>query len=142
MLPSASFDGRGWVVDPVSLILLALAAGAAAGVKDTASQAIKDGYAALKRLVSSRVAKQPTGELVVAQHAADPETWQAPLRKALTDADASNDQELVTAAQELMELIDPQGTRAGSYTITASGDRAVAAQTIIGNVSTGDTNPH
>jgi hypothetical protein len=33
-------------MDPISLIVLAVAVGAIAGVKDTASQAVKDAYAA------------------------------------------------------------------------------------------------
>lgn len=43
--------------------------------------------------------------------------------------------ELLAAAQRLLQLTDP----AGAYTITASGDRSVAAHTIHGGVHTGDT---
>ena len=43
-------------MDPVTLILTALAAGAALGVKDTASAAVKDAYEGLKALVKKRFA--------------------------------------------------------------------------------------
>jgi hypothetical protein len=41
-------------MEPVSLIVAALAAGAAAGVKPTAEQAVKDAYAGLKKLITDR----------------------------------------------------------------------------------------
>src|SRR5262245_28026509 len=51
MIPDRA--GRGAAMDPVTLIVAALAAGAASGVGDTASTAIKDGYYGLKRLVAA-----------------------------------------------------------------------------------------
>ena len=45
-------------MDPITLIVTALAAGAALGVKDAASSAVKDAYAGLKALVSKRLARQ------------------------------------------------------------------------------------
>jgi hypothetical protein len=45
----------GAVVEPVTTALVtALAAGAAAGLKDTAAQAVKDAYAKLKGLIRTR----------------------------------------------------------------------------------------
>jgi hypothetical protein len=43
-------------MDPVTLIVAALVAAAAAGGKDVASAAVKDAYAELKRLLVDRVA--------------------------------------------------------------------------------------
>jgi hypothetical protein len=42
-----------------------------------------------------------------------------------------------------MELLDPVGAQAGSYTVNvkATGDHSVAAHTIHGGVRTGDTHP-
>ena len=51
-------------MDPITLIVTALAAGAALGLKDTASSAIKDAYQGLKTLVKKRLASQADGELV------------------------------------------------------------------------------
>ena len=42
-------------MDPITLIVTALAAGAALGVTDTASQTVKDAYAGLKALVRKRL---------------------------------------------------------------------------------------
>ena len=75
-------------MDPVTLIVTALAAGAAAGVEDTASGMVKDAYTALKRLVRKRLGGGPEAELVVARHEEAPQTWQAPLEAELTRAGA------------------------------------------------------
>ena len=46
-------------MDPVTLIVTALAAGAVFGLKDTASAAVKDAYAGLKALVKRRFVGRP-----------------------------------------------------------------------------------
>ena len=54
-------------MDPITLIVTALASGAALGVTDTASSAVKDAYAELKALVKKRLAGRPDAELVLAE---------------------------------------------------------------------------
>ncbi len=127
-------------MDPVTLIVAALAAGASAGVTDAVSQAVKDAYAGLKALVLRRVKDQPAGEVAVVEHEKDPDTWSAPLTKTLTTAGADRDPELITAAERLLQLADPAGANAGNYTvnIAATGDRSIAAHTIHGGAHTGD----
>jgi len=127
-------------MDPVTLIVAALAAGASAGVTDTVSQGIKDAYTGLKALVLRRV-KDTAGEVAVVEHAKDPDTWAAPLAKKLSDAGADTDPQVIEAAKRLLQLTDPDGCRAGNYTvnIAATGDRSIAAHTIHGGAHTGDT---
>ena len=48
-------------MDPISLIVAALAAGASAAVKDTAGQAVKDAYSGLKALVKRKLGVEPDG---------------------------------------------------------------------------------
>ena len=55
-------------MDPITLIVTALAAGAALGVSDTASSAVKDAYAGLKALVKKRFRGKADAELVLAKH--------------------------------------------------------------------------
>lgn len=128
-------------MDPVTLIVAALAAGGGAGLKDTAAQVVKDVYAGLKALALHRVKDTPAGEVAVIEHEKDPGVWSAPLAKTLTAAGADQDPELIAAAQRLMELVDPAGTKAGTYNVTAFGDHSVAAGTIHGGVHIGDTRP-
>jgi hypothetical protein len=112
-------------MDPVTLILTALAAGAALGVKDTASSAVKDAYGALKGLVKKRFGGRGDGELVLARYEQAPQTWEGPLAAELTAVGAGSDSELVAAAQALMALADEAGSRAGKYTVQVQGGQGV-----------------
>jgi hypothetical protein len=113
-------------VDPVTLVVAALVAGAAAGLKNTASSAVKDVYNGLKGLVRRKLADRPDGELVLARHEQDPQVWNKPLVQELTAAGAGDDPALVMAAQALMQLVDAAGSAAGRYQVSAS-DHAAAA---------------
>ena len=93
-------------MDPVTLIVTALAAGAASALQDGASAAVKDAYARLRARVERRFANRPKGELVLAEHEAAPQTWEAPLAAELSAAGAERDVALVAAAQALMRLTD------------------------------------
>ena len=105
------------IMDPVTLIVMALAAGAALGLKDTASAAVKDAYAGLRALVKRRFAGRSKGELVLTEHEAAPKTWEKPLAAELAAAGADRDGELVAAAQALMHLVDEEGFEAGKYNV-------------------------
>lgn len=112
-------------VDPVTLIVTALAAGAAAGLTDAASSAVKNAYDSLKALVRKRLAGRPNGELVLVKHEKNPGTWRAPLAAELDKAGASRDPDLIAAAHALMSLVDEAGTRAGKYTVDVRGAQGV-----------------
>jgi hypothetical protein len=112
-------------MDPITLIVTALAAGAALGLKDTASSAIKDAYAGLKALARKRLAGRPDADVVLCQHEKAPQTWQAPLMAELDEAGADRDRDLVAAAQALMSLVDAAGAGAGKYTVDVRGAQGV-----------------
>ena len=112
-------------MDPVTLIVTALAAGAASALQDGASAAVKDAYARLKALVTKRFADHPEGELALAKHEAAPQTWEKPLVAELSAAGAEGDAHLVAAAQALMRLVDEAGSRSGKYLVTMHGSEGV-----------------
>ena len=112
-------------MDPVTLIVTALAAGAASALQDGASSAVKDAYARVTALVKKRFANRPKGELVLAEHQAAPQTWEAPLAAELSAAGADGDPDLVAAAQALMSLVDDAGSRAGKYAVTVQESEGV-----------------
>ena len=112
-------------MDPVSLVLNALTSGAAQGVAESASDAVKAAYSRLKRLVSGRFAGNKTAEVALVEHADDPDTWQAPLAKALANSGASADRSVIEAAQQLMALLDEAGTREGKYRVDLRGAQGV-----------------
>jgi len=68
----------GGAVDPVSLIVAALAAGAGSAVQDGASAAVKGAYARLRDAVRGRLAGRADGAVVLARHGNDPQVWEAP----------------------------------------------------------------
>lgn len=108
-------------MDPVSLIVAALVAGAATALKDTASQAVKDAYAGFKALLRRRTEDAPAVEVAMQQHEEAPEVWEQPLRQQLTKAGIGQDAEVVAAATRLLALADP----GGKYTVTITGGQGV-----------------
>jgi hypothetical protein len=105
-------------MDPLTLIVAALTAGAVGGAGNVASTAVGDAYQGLKRLVAARFSGKKAAEVALAEHETDPEVWRAPLEKALSDSGASTDRDVIAAAQRLMELLDKAGSIAGKYTVT------------------------
>jgi hypothetical protein len=116
-------------MDPITLIVTALTAGAAAGVLDTvkdgAKASVKAAYATLRSLAKKRVAGNQGAEAALAEIEAGPETWKAPLAVKLTQLDAASDTDLVAAAQAFMDLIDPAGAKAGKYNVTITNSQGV-----------------
>jgi hypothetical protein len=112
-------------MDPVTLIVGALAAGAAKGTGETAATAVKDAYQGLRRLVLTMFAGNATAEVVLAEHAADPDTYQAPLAKQVRDSGAGADPAVIEAAQQLMALLDQTGGRTGKYRVNLTGAQGV-----------------
>ena len=112
-------------MEPVTLIVTALAVGAGLGLKNAASSAITDAYASLKALARKRLADRPDGELVLTRHEHAHDTWQHPLAAELAAAGASTDTDLLSAAHALLTLADPAGSRAGKYTVSVTGSRGV-----------------
>ncbi len=104
-------------MDPVTLIVTALAAGAAAALKDTASQAVKDAYAGLRALVQQRLAGKPAAETALAQYEAKPKVWEEPLKDGLAEAGAGEDAALLESAQRLLKLVQPQQAAQGKYNV-------------------------
>jgi hypothetical protein len=116
-------------VEPITLILTALAAGTSAGtidaLKDSAKDAAKAAYAKLRGLAGKRVAGRPDGKLALERYEAAQKKWEAVLTDELTEAGAANDTELVAAAKALMELVDQAGAKSGKYNVTIKNAKGV-----------------
>jgi hypothetical protein len=109
-------------MDPTTVIVTALATGAAAAAKETAGEVIKDAYHGLKALIQRKFADKPEAESILAKHAEKPAVWEAPLKEALAEVAADRDAAILTAAQQLMALIDPQQAATGKYTVHIAGN--------------------
>jgi hypothetical protein len=114
-------DEDGAEMDPIVLIVTALATGASAGtleaLKDDVKDAVKAAYARLRGLARKRVAGRPDGELALERHETAPQKWGSVLIDELTGAGAADDADLVAAAKEVMELVDRTGASAGKYNV-------------------------
>jgi hypothetical protein len=104
-------------VEPVSLIVTALVAGASEAVKDTAAQTVKDAYAGLRRLLKRRTQAEPSLEDVIDRHRDSPDREER-LRSGLASAGVAGDEMVLRAAQRLLALIDPTGADSGKYDVT------------------------
>jgi hypothetical protein len=128
-------------MEPLTLILTALAAGAAAAAKDTAAQAVKDGYKALKDLILSRWAGRPEAQTALAQHEQKPDVGKGPVADAVTSTGLDKDQLVISTAKALVEVLkaQPGGEQliqaaTGSYIAQAAGGSTAT-------VSVGSVNP-
>jgi hypothetical protein len=112
-------------MDPVTLIVTALTAGAASAVQDDAKGVVKAAFARLRTLVKERLAGRPGGELVLTQQARMPDVYRKPLEHELKESGAAADSALIIAAQELMKLIDGPGSAAGKYVVSVKDSAGV-----------------
>ncbi|MEJ7742305.1 MAG: hypothetical protein WKF73_07025 [Nocardioidaceae bacterium] len=112
-------------MDPISMIVGALAAGAATGLTDTASTALKDAYVGLRELVRRRFAARPAAETALVEHEKAPEVWQAPLATSLEATGAGGDEQIIEAAQHVLALVDQSGTPASKYLVDLRGSQGV-----------------
>jgi hypothetical protein len=118
-------------MEPITLILTALAAGASVGaldtLKDETKDAVKAAYGKLRDLIGKRFREVGTanGETILAEYEADPESYEKGLGKKLAEADAGTDEALLKAANALLELLDQQGGRPGKYNVTVTGSQGV-----------------
>jgi len=109
-------------MDPVTIILAALTAGAAAAMKDTTSIAIKDAYEGLKSLIKRKLAGKALAGAAVDAHALEPASAEAVLRPALQEAAADHDHELAEAAKALLAMADGDGSVRKRYTLQVTGN--------------------
>jgi hypothetical protein len=130
-------------MDPVSIVVAALATGAASALRDTTAAAIKDAYAALKDRLQRRYSVDTSG----VEKKPDSQVQQAAVKESLDDANAAEDVDLLTAARQLLQAVekfDPSSEAtaglilnridAGSIDIeriaAAAGSTAVTAQDV------------
>ncbi len=115
-------------MEPVSLILTALATGAAKAAGDAAP----DAYKALRELIKRKFASKPQAEMVLEEHEKDPETYEVPLKKKLIEADVDKDEEILKKAQELLKLANPEAAAKGTFNIKTGDVKGIAAGQISG----------
>jgi len=109
-------------MDPISAILAALTAGAAAAASETAGNAIKDAYEGFKLLLKKKLFGKEMATAAVDAHQKDPKSAEAVLRPALQDVHVTADASLMEAARVLLAKADPEGKIAARYQLNVTGD--------------------
>jgi hypothetical protein len=112
-------------MDPLSLVMSALAAGASAALKDTAGQAVTEAYAGLKELLKRKLGDRPLAGEVIEKHEEAPEVWDKPVEKELGESGVAEDEEVLRAAQQVLVAADPEGAQAGKYNVSISGGKGI-----------------
>jgi hypothetical protein len=106
--------GRNERMDPstaIDPITAAIATGAAAGLTGVATQAVKDGYGALKSGLRARFPKIDVGPL---EERPSSQAKKASLAEDLDEAGAVRDPELLQLARTLVEVIDHEAPQAAA----------------------------
>ncbi|HSL46713.1 MAG TPA: hypothetical protein VK897_24975 [Anaerolineales bacterium] len=108
-------------MDPITLIVSALTAGATAALQETAGTAIKDAYQGLIALVKQKFSKDPKAVTALDGDAEDLDTWQKALEKSIRETGAAEDEQILLAAQNLLKLLQSQESTP-KYNVEITGD--------------------
>ncbi|MEA5509546.1 hypothetical protein VB715_07200 [Crocosphaera sp. UHCC 0190] len=106
-------------MDPVSIILSALVAGGA----KTAGDVAQDAYNGLKALIKRKFESQGKSDsaTILDKYEQKPEKTKALLEDELTEVGADQDEEIIKAAQKLLEQLKPQEAAEGKFNVKISG---------------------
>jgi hypothetical protein len=107
-------------MEPISIILAALGAGAIAAAKDTAEKGVKDAYEGLKGLIKKRFAEQGKADssTILDKYQQKPEKTEALLEDELIEAGLDKlekDDEIIKVAQELLKQVKPEESTTAKY---------------------------
>lgn len=127
-------------MDPITLILAAVAAGAAVIAKEAVSAATKDAYNALKARIRHKFEDKPNAEIALIGYEQNPKEWETPFRDALIEVTAQQDEEIIKAAQKVMSHVNTQQIPSDiqQYIVNIGG---VEQQFITNKVDTMNINP-
>ncbi|MDZ8140938.1 MAG: hypothetical protein RM049_37570 [Nostoc sp. DedQUE04] len=95
-------------MEPISLIIAALGAGAIAAAKDTATTAVKDAYQGLKGLIKKKFEGDVLGQAMVDAKPEEIKQAEDLLKDKITKAGADQDAAIIQAAQELLNQVKEQ----------------------------------
>jgi hypothetical protein len=109
-------------MDPISLIITALSAGAIAAAKDTAGTAVKDAYLGLKTLIKKKFESDAFGQGMVDGKPEEIKQVESLLKDKLTKAGVDKDAEIIKLAQELLKQEKPEDSAAGKTNVVFQGE--------------------
>ena len=106
-------------MDPISLILSALVAGAAKSAGDVA----QDAYKGLKGLIKRKFDSQGKSDsaTILDKYEQKPEKTKPLLEDELTEVGADKDEQIIKLAEKLMEQLNPKEAAEGKFSVQISG---------------------
>lgn len=120
-------------MDPVSIIVGALIAGATDAVKETAGQAVKDAYAGLKGALGRVLTSHA---LPLLERRPESEDFKAALVDELTESGAGSNGTLIELSQCLLDAIEREGNASEGSRVIIRTIRA--ARLKIGDITAGE----
>jgi hypothetical protein len=117
-------------MDPLTVIVTAVATGAAVGLKDVAGAAIKDTYVGFKALILRKYGRKGLVKQCIQNIENDPKSQprQAMLKEELAKTQATQDQELLETAKGLLEAAKPADPQQGQQSISITGSNNTITQ--------------
>ncbi|MDJ0601578.1 MAG: hypothetical protein QNJ37_22375 [Crocosphaera sp.] len=109
-------------MEPISLIMMALVAGATAAAKDTAGKAVKDAYEALKTLIKRKFDGDSLAQAMVDAKPEEIQQAEGLLKGKISDADVDKDEEIIKVAQELLKQAKPDESATGKFNVEFKGE--------------------
>jgi hypothetical protein len=119
-------------VDPVSMVLTALTAGAGVASGAVVTAVGEEVYRSLRDRLASLFRNDAVASAALERYCVDPVDWFAPLREALIDSGAAEDKEVLRAARRLLALADAGEAEPGKYRV----DVRDAQSVVIGDGAT------
>ena len=95
-------------MEPISLIVTALTAGAVAAAKDTAEKGVKDTYQGLKTLIKRKFANDALAQAMVEAKPEDIKKDEGLLKDKIVEAGVDKDHEITKLAQDLLDKLQKQ----------------------------------
>jgi disulfide oxidoreductase YuzD len=132
-------------MDPISIILSALASGATQkvasalveGAVKPAGDVAQDAYNGLKTLIKRKFENQgkSASATILDMHEQKPEQTQPLLKSELTEVGADQDEEIIQLAQKVMAQLHPQAAAEGKFNVQISGNVKSVTQQNTGTIN-------
>ena len=127
-------------MEPISLILAALVAGATAAGKDVAAKAVKDSYEGLKTLIKKKFEGDALAQGMIEAKPEEIKQVEGLLKTKIAAVGIDKDEEILKAAEAIMKRENPEAFQGVQYNTTANvqGDVIGMAGTNKGTINFGN----
>jgi hypothetical protein len=127
-------------MEPISLILTALVAGATAAGKDVAGKAVKDSYEGLKALIKKKFEGDALAQGMIEAKPEEIKQVEGLLKTKIAAVGIDKDEEILKAAEAIMKRENPEAFQGVQYNTTSNvqGDVIGSSGTNSGTINVGN----